>query len=236
MTPPAGASLFQGPGRQLAAACFDFDGVIVDSEPIHLESERLALARRDIEFTLTDKARFVGGTVRGTAERICEYYGISDVDSYFADRQREFARMVESDLGLMPGAREALSRLRSAGVPLALVTSGDEAYVRTALGRHRLEGAFKVLVTQQDVGRHKPDPEPYLKAAELLGLAPRQCIAIEDSPTGLASARAAGLRCVAVPGPATAECDLSEADLHLASLDLLDGKLISRLFGKRAAQ
>ncbi len=236
MTPPAGASLFQGTGRQLGAACFDFDGVIVDSEPIHLESERLALARRDIEFTLTDKARFVGGTVRGTTERICEHYGISDVASYFAERQREFARMVESDLGLMPGAREALSRLRSAGVPLALVTSGDEAYVRTALGRHLLEGAFKVLVTQQDVERHKPDPEPYQKAAELLGLDPGQCIAVEDSPTGLASARAAGLMCVAVPGPATAECDLSEADLRLASLHRLDGKLISRLFGKRGAQ
>lgn len=232
MTSLPGAISFQGKGRHLGAACFDFDGVIVDSEPIHLESERLALARRGIEFTLTDKAGFVGGTVRGTAERICEHYGISDVDSYFADRQREFARMVESDLSLMPGARDALSRLRSAGVPLALVSSGDGAYVRTALGRHRLGGTFMVLVTEQDVDRHKPDPEPYLKAAKLLGLPPRKCIAVEDSPTGLESARAAGLLCIAVPGPATAQCDLSAADLSLSSLDALDGLLISQLFGK----
>ena len=232
MTPPTGASIVHSREPQLGAACFDFDGVIVDSEPIHLESERLALASRGIEFTLTDKARFVGGTVRGTAERICEHYAISDVDSYFAERQREFARMVESELSLMPGAREALSRLRSAGVPLALVSSGDDTYVRTALGRHRLEDTFRVLVTQQDVERHKPDPEPYLKAAKLLGLAPRQCLAVEDSPTGLASARAAGLLCIAVPGPATSECDLSAADVRLTSLHGLDRQLISRLFGK----
>ena len=89
-----------------------------------------------------------------------------------------------------------------------------------------------MLVTQQDVERHKPDPEPYLRAAELLGLAPRQCAAVEDSPTGLASARAAGLLCIAVPGPATAECDLSAADVRLASLDGLDWQLISRLFSE----
>ena len=206
--------------------------MIVDSEPIHMESERLALARRGIDFALADKARFVGGTVRGTAERICDHYGIPDVDSYFAERQRGFARMVESDLDLMPGARDALSRLRSAGVPLALVSSGDGAYVRTALGRHGLEGTFQVLVTEQDVERHKPDPEPYLKAADLLGMPPRNCLAVEDSPTGLASAQAAGLLCIAVPGPATTECDLSAADLRLASLHGLDGQLISRLFGE----
>ena len=89
-----------------------------------------------------------------------------------------------------------------------------------------------VLVTEQDVKRHKPDPEPYLKAAGLLGLPPRNCIAVEDSPTGLESARAAGLLCIAVPGPATADCDLSAADLGLSSLDALDGLLISQLFGK----
>ena len=216
--------------RRLSAACFDFDGVIVDSEPLHHESERLALARRGIYFSVSDKARFVGGTVRGTAELICRHYGIEDVDAYFAERQREFHRMVRSDLRMMPGAHGALSRLRAEGVPLALVSSGDGAYIRDALLRHGLTDTFAVLVTQQDVSSHKPHPEPYLRAAKLLDLPARQCLAVEDSPTGLASALAAGLVCLAVPGPATVDCDLSSADMQLQSLDELDDELIQNLF------
>ena len=215
----------------LAAACFDFDGVLADSEPLHLEAERRALAARGICFAAADKARFVGGTVRGTAERICASYGIGDVDAYFRERQRTFAELVESDLRPMPGARRALERLRSAGARLALVSSGEGDYVRSALAALGMSGAFEVMVTQRDVARHKPDPEPYLAAARTMRLAPGRCLAVEDSPTGLASAAAAGMVCVAVPGPATAGTDMSAAHIAIDSLDGLTDALIARLFG-----
>ncbi len=217
----------------LAAACFDFDGVLADSEPLHLEAERRALASRGIEFSLADKARFVGGTVRGTAERICASYGIADVDAYFRERQRTFAELVESDLRPMPGAPQALERLRSAGARLALVSSGDGDYVRAALAALGMGGAFEVMVTQHDVSRHKPDPEPYLAAARTLRVPPARCMAVEDSPTGLASAAAAGMLCVAVPGPATAATDMSAAHIAIDSLDGLTARLIAGLFAPR---
>lgn len=216
--------------ERLRAACFDFDGVIVDSEPLHLEAERRALAKLGITFSLMEKEKFVGGTVRGTAERICSHYGIGNVESFFAERQQIFAELVESELKLLPGAREALSRLRAAGVPLALVSSGESEYIRAALASHGLQGLFHVVVTQQDVAAHKPDPEPYLTAADHLGFPPGQCLAVEDSPTGVASARAAGLLCIAVPSPATIDADFSGADLRLASLVDLDESRISSLF------
>ena len=215
----------------LLAICFDFDGVLVDSEPLHLEAERRALASRGIDFTLAEKARFVGGTVRGTAERICANYEISDVDSYFQERQGHFEELVDSDLRPMPGALGALERLGTHGVRMALVSSGEGDYVRSALSALGLGGVFGVMVTQRDVSRHKPDPEPYLTAAKLMRVPPGRCMAVEDSPTGLASAADAGMVCLAVPGPATAGTDLSRAYAVVDSLDWMSTENISRLFG-----
>ncbi len=215
----------------LRAACFDFDGVIVDSEPLHLESEQRALASRGIAFEIADKTAFVGGTVWGTTERICAHYGIADVDAFYDERQAAFDDLIESSLDLLPGARDALVGLSKAGVPLALVSSGERGYIETALARHELCDIFDITVTQRDVARHKPDPEPYLRAAERLGVPPQLCMAVEDSPTGVASARSAGLFCVAVPSPATADADLSTANLELSSLVQLDARFISGLFG-----
>ena len=218
-------------GQKLRAACFDFDGVIVDSEPLHYESERVVLAARGIAFSVADKTRFVGGTVRGTVESICAHYGIGDPDAFFVERQAVFDELVALSLELMPGARAALGRLKDAGIPLALVSSGERGYIKAALARHSLNGVFDFTVTQQDVARHKPDPEPYLKAASLLGMPPSECLAVEDSPTGVAAAKAAGLTCAAIPSPATTDADLSAADIRLGSLERFDGDFMSRLFG-----
>jgi HAD superfamily hydrolase (TIGR01509 family) len=219
------------PPTKLRAVCFDFDGVIVDSEPLHYESERVALAAHGIAFSVADKTRFVGGTVKGTVESICAHFGIDDPDAFFTERQAVFDALVASSLALLPGARAALGRLKDAGVPLALVSSGERGYIDAALARHSLGGLFDFTVTQQDVVRHKPDPEPYLTAASMLGAPPDECMAVEDSPTGVAAAKAAGLTCVAIPSPATAEANLSAADVRLDSLERLDGDFVSRFFG-----
>jgi beta-phosphoglucomutase len=221
-----------GARARLRAACFDFDGVIVDSEPLHYQAERSALADRGITFELSDKTRFVGGTVRGTAERICAHYRIDDVDAFHDERQAAFEKLVETALQLIPGARAALGRLKRSKIPLALVSSGERSYIETALAKHGLKDIFEITVTQQDVVNHKPDPEPYRLAAERLGVAGGECMAVEDSPTGVAAAKSAGLYCIAVPSQATADADLSAADLLLRSLDQLDAGLISRLFHK----
>jgi HAD superfamily hydrolase (TIGR01509 family) len=220
----------KGRSARLRAVCFDFDGVIVDSEPLHYESERVVLAARGIAFSVAEKTRFVGGTVRGTVESICAHYGIGDPDVFFNERQAAFDALVASSLALMPGARAALVRLKDAGIPLALVSSGERGYIDAALARHELGSMFDFTVTQQDVVRHKPDPEPYLAAVSLLGMAPSQCMAVEDSPTGVAAAKAAGLICVAIPSPATADADFSAADIRLGSLLDLDGGFVSGFF------
>ncbi|GAA4971615.1 hypothetical protein GCM10023225_11650 [Kineococcus glutinatus] len=96
-----------------------------------------------------------------------------------------------------PGARERLAGLRAAGVPTALVTMSYRSLAQEVV--QLLPGAFDVLVPGDEVARGKPAPDPYLRAAELLGVDPRECVALEDSATGVRSAEAAGCRTVAVP-------------------------------------
>ena len=103
----------------------------------------------------------------------------------------------ERGVPLQPGARELLAQVAAAGLPHALVTSSERRFMDAVLARTGLR--FDVLVCADDVSMTKPDPEPYLLAAKLLGAAPASCVALEDSPNGVASAEAAGCHVIAVP-------------------------------------
>jgi HAD superfamily hydrolase (TIGR01509 family) len=100
-------------------------------------------------------------------------------------------------LVVMPGARELLAEVAAAGVPYALVTSSERPVMEAVLDR--LNVTFPVTVCGDDVSKSKPDPEPYLMAAAKLGADPRHCVALEDSPNGVAAAEAAGCLMIAVP-------------------------------------
>jgi beta-phosphoglucomutase-like phosphatase (HAD superfamily) len=130
-------------------------------------------------------------------------------------------------LGLRPGVLELLA---SRGVHCALVTSGPRRYVDGVLAGFGLGRYFEFVIAEEDVREHKPLPGPYLAAARLLGLPPAACLALEDSPTGVASARAAGLYCVAIPSQPTAGADLSLADERLESLIDFGSQMADRLF------
>jgi HAD superfamily hydrolase (TIGR01509 family) len=135
---------------------------------------------------------------------------------WLSERARE---LFAEGLEWRPGARRLLREVRAAGVPTALVTSTSRSLVEVALGTLGRD-SFDVVVCGDEVLRAKPDPAPYLTAAELLGVPADRCVAIEDSPTGIASARAAGAVVVAVPN----DVDLSElvGVILVSSLDEID--------------
>lgn len=214
----------------LRAACFDLDGVVVDSEPLHFEAEKQALAPHGIDLTLDDKAEFVGYPLHEVAVRMAARFGLPDPKAFYLERQRIFESLVASMLGLRPGALGVLDLLASRGVHCALVTSGSRRYVDGVLAGFGLGRYFEFVIAEEDVREHKPLPGPYLAAARLLGLPPVACLALEDSPTGVASARAAGLYCVAIPSQPTAGADLSLADERIESLINFGPQMADRLF------
>jgi len=208
---------------------FDFDGTLVNSEPLHFQAEECALKSRGVNFNLVDKKEMVGGTVKGTAEQICLKYGIEDIDSFFIDRQLVFNRLVESKLDLMPGAKNLLSSISEAGVVLSLVTSAEPEYVLKVLKNHRIDKLFNTIITMTDVDQHKPNPDPYLKALKLTSLKNSECLAIEDSLTGITSAQKADIPCIYVGDEHTGLESMPDSILKVKSLLDVDIPLLNEL-------
>jgi HAD superfamily hydrolase (TIGR01549 family) len=192
---------------------FDLDGVIVDSEPVHERATDEYLAGRGVTVDQRLRDDMMGRRVRELTDAIAAQLGLAPQE-VLARREAIFWRLLDEGDGprSMPGLHEAIARLSEAGLPLAVATSGTRAYVEHVLERLGVRGAFKTVVSGEDVVDGKPHPEIYLRAASLLGADPADCVAIEDTVHGVTAARAAGMRVVAVPNALTAGMDFSAAD------------------------
>jgi HAD superfamily hydrolase (TIGR01509 family) len=194
-------------GRQaLQAVLFDMDGLLVDTEPIWFEVERSVMAKLGGSWSAADQHALVGGSLRRSVEYLISRSdrpelapGFEVVAGWLVDGMTEL--LMSREIDPMPGAVELIGAVRAAGVPYALVTSSERIIAVAVLKSLASFGVrFDAVVSGADVRRPKPDPEPYLKAADLLGADPRRCVALEDSPNGVASALAAGCVTIAVPG------------------------------------
>lgn len=185
----------------LRAVLFDMDGLLVDSEPLWFVIEREVAERLGAPWGEADQEALIGGSL----ERTVSYLLAKAEDAATAGREDVARWLVEGmarlvlarGLPLQPGAARLLADLEAAGVPCALVTASFRVIMDAVLKVTGL--SFGVTVCGEDVQRGKPDPEPYLRAAALLNVPPPGCVVLEDSPTGIAAARAAGCPVIAVP-------------------------------------
>ena len=182
-----------------AAVLWDMDGTLVDTEPYWFAAERQLVKSFGNTWSEEHAHAVVGFDLLDTAAYIIKHGGVDlpprDVVEYLLDvvitscRQR---------LPWRPGVRELLDELHSLGIPCALVTMSWRRFAEAVL-EHLPRSTFEVTVFGDEVAHGKPHPEPYLRAASLLNVEPSTCVAIEDSPTGVASAQAAGCRVIGVP-------------------------------------
>lgn len=216
-----------------AAVFFDFDGVLVDSEPLHFQSMVDVLAPLGLAFDRAEyDAVYIGFDDREVFETAFRAGGraLSRVerDRLLEEKGRAFLRHVqEHPPAPLPGVMSLIRDLRRQGIPLALCSGALPSDIDPILARIGLDDAFMLRVTAADVARSKPDPESYRLAHRRLAdaLAPaslplERCLAIEDTPAGIASARAAGLRVLAVASTCTSHA-LADADGVVPALDKL---------------
>ena len=182
-----------------AAVLWDMDGTLVDTEPYWIQAEHELVAAHGGEWNDEFAHQLVGNALEVSAQLILDQSGISLSVPEIIDAllQRVIAR-VEQRVPWRPGARELLLELGSLGVPNVLVTMSWRTLAEMVV-RNLPDGAFDALVTGDEVSHGKPHPEPYLAAARLLGVEVGDCVAIEDSPTGVRSAVDAGVPTLAVP-------------------------------------
>lgn len=206
-----------------SAIIFDFDGVLVDSErywgPLLTDMLRSAIPG----FREEDEKRCKGLNVHDTYAMLQREFGLTmGKEDYLAGIGRITDEIYGKLCAPMPGALALLERLAEAHVPAAIASSSQRAWIDTALDRFDIADHFRAIATAQETeGRGKPHPDVYLLAARKLGSTPEACLAIEDSRTGMASAKAAGMFCVGLRSDLNAEQDLSAADRMVTELESL---------------
>jgi HAD superfamily hydrolase (TIGR01509 family) len=196
------------------AVIFDLDGVLIDSHPVALAMMRECAARNSIPLDDDDYRAWLFMSARPFWEAMRHKYALPQaVDFYLADYnvEEEIRRYIQ--LEPIPGVVGLVERLTSAGVPLAVATSASHRRAAAVISQFGLAQHFATIVAAADVTNHKPHPEVYLEAARRADVAPPNCVAIEDTASGVEAARGAGMRTVGYTGPGSAGQELRAADL-----------------------
>jgi HAD superfamily hydrolase (TIGR01509 family) len=205
--------------RTLRAVVFDLDGLMFDTEALFFRVASEMLRARGKVFTIEIMRAMIGRQPTESGRAFREMAGLDDApEALMAEAKERFEALIDTAVQPMPGLLALLDRLRDLGLPLAVATSSGRAYAERLIRGHGLFDRFAFLLCREDVARHKPDPEIYRTAAERFGLDPAEVLVLEDTPTGLAAAKAAGTFAVGVPHEHSPASDLAAADLIVSSL------------------
>ena len=211
------------PALPAQAIVFDMDGVVLDSPPMHLLTWQRTLAPLGIALTAADHYPLEGLPTEVTAQRLTERFLGKACSDREARRLANTKRALFRDMfepTIVQGILPLLHDLQGRGYRLGIVTGSARSVVDESLAPTGALGFFEVVLTGDEVTRGKPDPEPYRSAASRLAIPPAQCLAIENAPLGIKSARAAGMSCVALKTTLAAE-QLSQADQVLPDVQSL---------------
>jgi HAD superfamily hydrolase (TIGR01509 family) len=201
------------------AVVFDMDGLLLDTELLWHAAEVALFERHGDTFTWDDKMRVIGTSFAASGAFFAERLGLPAADgpALVAEMHELMRDLLRRDVRARPGAVALVRALHARGMPVALASNSTRDLVDLALASAGLADAFDATVSSSEVEHPKPAPDIYLRACELLGVAPAEAVALEDSPSGIAAAKAAGLACIAVPQ--FVETDVSAADEVVDSLE-----------------
>ncbi len=201
------------------AVVFDMDGVLADSEPIYYAAMQNVLGPLGVEITDEHQRQIMGSSIEATWRFLQETFALDGpLDSLMEAYDLQLRRMLAELHEPLPGVMELLTALKKRDVPIAVASSSLPEWIDALLGGLGMRGAFDATASAREAGASKPAPDVYLLAASRLEVDPAQCVAVEDTPTGVASARAAGMFVVQTRSASSAFPQIESADLVLDSL------------------
>jgi HAD superfamily hydrolase (TIGR01509 family) len=181
------------------AFIFDLDGVLANTEPLAFKAWQQLVDPTGVVMDSADYSTMLGMDAESTAQFIFRRTGLAVApDVMVADHWQRVIALIDAELEPSPAAADLLAELAKRGCRLAVASNSPTSYVLHVLDKIRLRSAFEVVVGRDQVQNGKPNPDPYLEAARLIGCDPQDCVAVEDSPLGLLSAVNAGMRCLAI--------------------------------------
>lgn len=214
----------------IKAIIFDMDGVMIDSEPLWEKTERILLARREIEYSPDYRDKIVGLNQNDSGRLMIDTFKLSEgVEEIIAERVEILTSIYKNELETVKGLVSLLDNLKERNYPLAVASSSPMRVISFVLDMFSLNEYFSVIVSGECTDNGKPHPDIYLETARLLGVEPSECVAIEDSINGVHSAKAAGMTCIAVPDKRLTPDRFQSADHICESLSQINLNLIRDL-------
>lgn len=209
----------------LEAIIFDMDGVIIDSERIHMKANEMTMEALGLKFEKEYYLQFVGSTTAHMWKTMIHDFDIKKSIVELDAISTESIKKILKGKGYpeVPGVTGLIKRLKDAGVRMAIASSSGIDRIKRVISDLSIEDMFEVLVTGDQVKKPKPAPDTFLAAAELLNVAKKNCLVIEDSTNGIRAAKAAGMTCVAYEiDDDILRQDNNEADYVIQGFDELD--------------
>ncbi len=207
----------------VTAVIFDMDGVILDSEPLHLEAANRLLAAEGALLSPSENEQYLGWNEAAYWGALKEKFGlVRSPRDYTRERHEILVNLLKEHLPLAAGLVPFLEELERMGLPLAVASSSERELIDFVLKEGGLERFFPVVVSGDEVTRCKPAPDIFLEAARRLGRAPGACVVLEDSINGVHAAKAAGMRCVRVVTETTQRLSFPPVDLEIEGFSGLD--------------
>lgn len=198
----------------------DLDGTLTESEKLLFEAWVELAARAGKDFSTMDYGLIIGLPDADCCRKVSDHFGLAKDPAQWHREYLDILRDIDVRLTMRPGADVLLERLKNLGLPMAIVTSADSDHAWRSLNRFNFGPYFRAVVTADtpSLTARKPDPAPYILGASFIGVPPDRCVAFEDSPAGIKSARAAGCFVIGCPHAQSPSKDLGEAHMLLENL------------------
>ena len=205
----------------MKAVIFDLDGVLIDSEPLHAMADSQLLKESGVVAPENYFDRFVGWTSKPMWEEIKKDYHITLSAEELMELQLplKLKLLKESDYEPVSGIIELLVRLKKMDIPMAIASSSPRQFIEAVIEKIEIKQFFTLWLSGEEIAHSKPEPDIFLKVAELLDINPHGCIVIEDSTSGIIAANRAGMRCIGYKNLNSGNQDLSGADLIVNKIE-----------------
>ena len=216
----------------LKAVLFDMDGVIVDTEPIHKKAYFKMFEHFDLNVSEELYSSFAGASTQRVCNTVIDEFNLKiGADEMESVKRKYFKNFFDNDedFGTVKGVKELIEHYHNNEIVLILATSASHTTINMVFARFNLNPYFKAVISGTDLKESKPNPEIFIKAAELSGFPKNECIVIEDSTNGITAAHHAGIFCAAYNGGKTQMQDYSKANIVVTDFSELQIDKINQL-------
>ncbi|MGI5851864.1 MAG: HAD family hydrolase [Caldicoprobacterales bacterium] len=210
----------------IKAFIFDLDGVIIDSEPLHYEADRIVFREYGVELADGELDVYVGIDARRMVTELRDKYRIkTSLDDLLTKLQCVKLDLLKTwKFDAIDGIKDLISDLINNNIAIALASSSPMKFIQLAIEKVGISEYFDIIVSGEHVDKSKPEPDIFLRAASLLKVKPSDCLVLEDSVNGVIAAKKAGMKCIAFLNPNSGNQDLSKADKVVTTLKRLEYK------------